>query len=254
MNNIIPFDFNSQPIRAVQDNDGEPWFSLDDLCEVLGLTNPTVVASRLDADELAKFNLGRQRPSTIVSESGMYSVILRSDKPAAKEFRKWITTEVLPSIRKTGAFSVTAKQDLEPLLDSNTLFCSYLTVAREIFKGNQALLSANKATRRVTNVDVLEGMDATHLIADSKEMLLTATDIGKQIDMSGQKVNQLLEEKGLVISFRDHKNKKQYKLTKQGEPMAEVMDTGKKHRDGTPVKQIKWFTRVVEFLKGGVAA
>lgn len=76
---------------------------LKDVCEVLVLTNPTVVADRLDDDERTKFNLGRQGEATAVNESGLYNVILRSDKPQAKQFRKWITAEVLPSIRKHGA-------------------------------------------------------------------------------------------------------------------------------------------------------
>ena len=84
--------------------DGEPWFVASDVCECLGLANPTVSVNRLDYDERAKFNLGRQGEATVITESGLYAVILRSDKPNAKEFRKWITSEVLPAIRKTGVY------------------------------------------------------------------------------------------------------------------------------------------------------
>lgn len=83
----------------------EPLFCLMDVCKALNIANPRVVAQRLEDDELRKLDLrGRQGKTTFVTESGLYSVILRSDKPEAKKFRKWITSEVLPSIRKTGRY------------------------------------------------------------------------------------------------------------------------------------------------------
>ncbi|QRG86342.1 BRO family protein [Bulleidia sp. zg-1006] len=97
------FNFNNQPVRTVQLNN-QPYWVLKDVCEVLELSNPTVVASRLEDDERAKFNLGRQGEAIVITESGLYAVILRSDKPNAKEFRKWVTSEVLPAIRKNGAY------------------------------------------------------------------------------------------------------------------------------------------------------
>ena len=103
MNNLQTFNFNNQPVRTVQLNN-QPYWVLKDVCDVLELSNPTVVANRLEDDERAKFNLGRQGEATVITESGLYAVILRSDKPNAKEFRKWITSEVLPAIRKTGVY------------------------------------------------------------------------------------------------------------------------------------------------------
>ena len=100
MNELRIWNYNnSAEIRTVM-IDNEPWFVLVDVCKVLELSNPTVVASRLEPDERSKFNLGRQGETTVINESGLYSVILRSDKPQAKPFRKWVTAEVLPSIRK----------------------------------------------------------------------------------------------------------------------------------------------------------
>ena len=85
--------------------DGEPMFCLIDICKSLGMSNPTMVAQRLDEDELTKLNLGSRAGDTnFITESGLYAVILRSDKPNAKKFRKWVTSEVLPQIRRTGAY------------------------------------------------------------------------------------------------------------------------------------------------------
>ena len=96
-------------IRVVE-RDGEPWFVVADACNVLDLSNPTIALSRLDEDERAKFNLGRQGDATIVNEPGLYTLVLGSRKPEAKAFKRWITHEVIPIIRKTGAYS-TRKPD-----------------------------------------------------------------------------------------------------------------------------------------------
>lgn len=96
---------NLGSVRTVLLN-SEVWFCIKDVCDILGLTNPTVVAKRLDEDEKAKFDLGLKNGelTNFTNESGLYTLILRSDKPEAKPFRKWITSEVIPAIRKTGKY------------------------------------------------------------------------------------------------------------------------------------------------------
>ena len=90
-------------IRTLSLN-GEPWFVAVDVCIALDLSNPTIAVSRLDEDERAKFNLGRQGDATIVNEPGLYTLVLGSRKPEAKAFKRWITHEVIPAIRKHGAY------------------------------------------------------------------------------------------------------------------------------------------------------
>jgi prophage antirepressor-like protein len=93
---------------TVIDRNGEPWFILSEVCKKLGIGNPSDVASKLDEDEkgVATIDtLGGSQKLRIVNESGLYSVILRSTKPEAKRFKKWVTSEVLPSIRKTGSYN-----------------------------------------------------------------------------------------------------------------------------------------------------
>ena len=91
MSNIRIFNYNSVEVRTIQ-KDGEPWFVLRDVCNVLGLGTPARVAERLDPDEVSQTHItdsmGRQQETTIINESGLYNVILRSDKPEAKPFRK----------------------------------------------------------------------------------------------------------------------------------------------------------------------
>ena len=108
MTKIQVFEYQNNKVRTV-DMDGAPWFVLKDVCEVLGLGNSRMVSARLDEDEkgVSKIDtLGGAQNVTIISESGLYNVILRSDKPEAKPFRKWVTSEVLPSIRKTGSYTM----------------------------------------------------------------------------------------------------------------------------------------------------
>jgi prophage antirepressor-like protein len=99
--------FNSESfgeIRTITINN-EPMFCLMDICKALEIKNPTVVASRLEDDEVTKLDLGSKNGETnFVTESGMYAVVLRSDKKKAREFRKWVTADILPTLRKTGAY------------------------------------------------------------------------------------------------------------------------------------------------------
>lgn len=255
MSNVIPFDFNSHAVRVIDDN-GEPWFVAMDVAEVLGYTDAQAMTRKLDQDEIQNRQIGGFGPRgvNLVNEAGLYACILTSQKPEAKPFKRWVTHKVLPAIRKTGSYSTQSQSDIRPLIDANRLFKSNLSIAKALFKGNQALLSANMATQKATGTDVLGNLGATHLLAKERDALLTARDIGEQLGLSGQKVNSLLEEKGLVVSFRDHKKRKQYELTGDGEKLGEALDTTKKHNDGTPIRQIKWYSRVVELLKDeGVA-
>ena len=100
--------FNSEEfgeVRTAVVND-EPMFCLIDICKALEIKNATDVAKRLDEDELTRLNLGSRAGETnFITESGLYAVILRSDKPNAKKFRKWVTSEVLPAIRNTGSYN-----------------------------------------------------------------------------------------------------------------------------------------------------
>ena len=107
------YQFDAFRVRII-DRDGSPWWVLADVCEVLGLGNPSMVAERLADDEKMTLSLaeghsgqrGGAQSMRIINESGLYAVILRSNKPDAIRFRHWITSEVLPSIRRTGSYGV----------------------------------------------------------------------------------------------------------------------------------------------------
>ena len=106
------FNFDSFTVRAINRN-GDIWFVAADVCAVLDIKNTTQALAALDSDERSMFNIGRSAINggggevNIINESGLYALILRSRKPEAKRFRKWVTSEVLPAIRKNGAYSLT---------------------------------------------------------------------------------------------------------------------------------------------------
>lgn len=105
--------------------DGAPWFVLADVCKILEISNSRMVANRLDDEDLMSVKLtsgGQHRDMTAISESGLYDTILRSDKPQAKPFRKWVTSEILPTIRKTGGYVANEDMFIEnylPFLDES---------------------------------------------------------------------------------------------------------------------------------------
>lgn len=106
---IQTFNFNGTPLRTLTDTQSDPWFVAKDVCDVLGLNNVSQALTRLDDDEKSSITLNDGTPGTpnkaIVSESGLYSLILASRKPEAHEFKRWVTHEVLPTIRKHGIYA-----------------------------------------------------------------------------------------------------------------------------------------------------
>ncbi|AVR88998.1 BRO-N domain-containing protein [Thauera aromatica] len=111
--NITPFQFESRAIRVVTDDNGEPWFSAKEVCDVLGYGNPhQALASHVDVDDLQKLeaidSVGRTQQTNHINESGLYALIFGSTKEEAKRFKRWVTHEVLPSIRKTGSYAAKA--------------------------------------------------------------------------------------------------------------------------------------------------
>lgn len=111
---VVPFCFDGNEVR-VTNLEGNPWFVAKDVCAVLGISQHRDALSRLDDDERGSVlldTLGGKQDLSVISESGLYSLIFRSRKMAAKRFRKWVTSEVLPSIRKTGSYDIKSKKEV----------------------------------------------------------------------------------------------------------------------------------------------
>ena len=118
---IIPFDYKSKPVRVIQDEDGIPWWVAKDVCKILGLEDTHKVVKRLDNDEKGRKIIptpGGDQEMWIINEPGLYSLMLRSNKPEAKQFKKWITHDVLPTIRKTGKYEIQGLSELDLIIRS----------------------------------------------------------------------------------------------------------------------------------------
>ena len=171
------FNYDNNQVRTVM-QDGEPWFVLKDVCNVLGIANDRNVAARLDNDERGVYQmdtLGGTQKMNIINEWGLYNIILRSDKPQTKPFRRWVTHEVLPAIRKTGSYT-----------DTENKFSKFCPVSFERAKATMLVQQRNRLAGR-----------------SLREMPLTWREI--YIDFSGvlgyNINNKAKEQKTTKISF-----------------------------------------------------
>ncbi|MEX5462501.1 Bro-N domain-containing protein, partial [Pseudomonas aeruginosa] len=106
--NLIPYDFNSKQVQVLVDENGEPWFIAMEIAEILGYSDAYEMTKRLDDDEKQNRQIAGFGPrgASTINESGLYSAIISSNKPEAKPFKRWVTHDVLPSIRRTGSYSI----------------------------------------------------------------------------------------------------------------------------------------------------
>lgn len=130
--------------------DGEPWFVAADICKILEHSNPTIAMNGLEDFEKTKLNLGLQGGNTnIISESGFYTLVLRSRKSIAKPFRIWVTSEVLPSIRKTGRYIATSENKMEAMLSD--MNCNMKIVYAQINNMEEMIGEQNSMLERVVD-------------------------------------------------------------------------------------------------------
>lgn len=134
---IQTFNFHSASVRTLTDENGEPWFVAKDVCDILEISNPSDALKRLDDDERSKFNLGRQGETNIINEAGLYTLVLGSRKPEANEFKRWITHEVLPSIRNHGT-------GMTQQTSSNAITRPTATMESFIFENNPVRTTQDK--------------------------------------------------------------------------------------------------------------
>lgn len=204
MNDMQTFTYNSNEVRTVEMN-GEPWFVLKDVCEVLGISHITDTAKRMDEDEVGQTevtdSMGRKQSTYVINESGLYNVILRSDKPEAKPFRKWVTSEVLPSIRKHGAY-MTSETLQAAILNPDTMIqlCQQLKAEQD---KNAALTAAN--SQLTVDKQIMQPKaDYFDELVD-RNLLTSFRETAKQLEIKEKVLIQFLLEKKYI--YRDKKGK-----------------------------------------------
>ena len=195
MGELQVFNYNENQVRTVL-QDGEPWFVLKDVCEVLGIADHKVAARRLEGDEVCQTplidSIGRKQETTIINESGLYNVILRSDKPQAKPFRKWVTAEVLPSIRKHGAY-----------MTPETLEAAILNALKDETDKRKALEAANSALTVDLEIARPKAQYFDELV--DRNLLTNFRETAKELGIKEREFVKFLIEKKYI--YRDKKGK-----------------------------------------------
>lgn len=212
-------------IRTVVVNN-EPMFCLIDICKALKMSNPTMVAQRLDDDERTKLDLGRAGDTNFITESGLYAVILRSDKPNAKKFRKWVTSEVLPSIRKNGGYIA----GQETLSDEELLSKALVVAQRKIDEKNNIIAMQDSRIQEMIPKEIFaDAVSASHTS-------ILVGDLAKLICQNGVQIGQKrlfewLRENNFLIKNGSSRNMPQQRYVEQG--LFEVKESNIQNPDGS---------------------
>lgn len=236
-------------VRTTTDADGTVWFVAKDIAEALEYSESTINSniSNLFAavPEVWRGNKriitpGGEQNMLCLTEQGVYFFLGRSDKPKALPYQMWIAGDVVPSIHATGSYTVRGR--------ANDVTANMIESAEVVFKsagitGNQLTLALDKVYKSYTGRSALEAA-GVELIAPAKSQLLTPTEIGKQFGLSARKVNDILAGAGY-----QHKIANMWEPLGEGKHYAVMMDTGKKHTDGVPVRQLKWDSAILEIME-----
>jgi len=189
MNDLTTFTFQDHVVRTVVIK-GEPWFVAKDVCDVLGIADNTTATRDLGEDELTRIvcvSGGQRREMTAVNESGLYALIFKSRKPEAKAFRKWVTAEVLPAIRRTGGY-IRAEEEETP----EEIMARALIVAKDTIDRMKTRIEAMKP--KALFADAVSSSHTTILVGELAKIL-------KQngVDMGQNRLFQWLRENGFLI-------------------------------------------------------
>jgi anti-repressor protein len=196
MNNELQvFSYEGNDVRTVQ-RDGEPWLVLKDVCSILEISNSRMVSERLDNDEKGVSiidTLGGKQELTVISESGLYNVIALSRKPEAKNFKRWVNHEVLPAIRKHGAYVTPAKID-EIMNDPDAWITLLTTLKDERAAKVQLQVEAAHNEPKVIFADAVSVSDGTILIGELAKILK-----GNGVEIGQNRLFDRMRQDGYLI-------------------------------------------------------
>lgn len=245
------FSFDSLSVRVQVDDDGQPWFNVSDVCEALELANPRDAVTRyVDPDDVGKRDaidaIGRMQNVNHVNESGLYSLIFGSTKESAKRFKRWVTADVLPTLHKTGTYTV---QQAQPEVQSKaTEATAVLMMVHDFMIKNVPGINPNIAAavtldciKTNTGVDTEQMRRALPAEAEAPSTM-SPTQIGQELGISAQAVNKKLSELGL--QFKN--NRKSWELTPFGQQYGEALAFS---RNGHSGYQILWNPAVLDLIE-----
>lgn len=229
-NEIQKFDFRGASLRTLTDEAGEPWFVAKDVCDILELNNITEALRPLDDDEKTNFRNSEVaqsggRAPLIISEPGLYKLIMRSRKLEAKEFQRWVTHEVLPQIRKTGGYIPTSDAD-----DDMTILAKAVMIGRRTMEAQKRKI-AEQQTRivelepKARFADAVAASDGTCLVGELAKMLRqNGMDIGQN------RLFRLLQADGYLGKSGSNRNVPTQRAMDLG--LFRIKETTVTHADG----------------------
>ena len=196
MSQLQVFNFKQNEVRTIL-KDGEPWFVAKDVCDILDISKHRDAVSRLDDDERGSVlvdTLGGRQAVSAVNEYGLYSLILKSRKPEAKEFKRWITHDVIPAIRKTGSYSIMDSYAIDDPIERAKRWIEEEQERQKLQTENLVLTQqVNEMQPKASYYD---------MILQNKS-LLSITKIAKDYGMSGMAMNKKLHELGVQYKQGD---------------------------------------------------
>lgn len=246
MNQIVAFDFESHDVRVVLGQDGEPMFVAADLLSTLNLDRKAL--ERLDDDEKGVSSIhtpGGQQEMTVVNESGLFNLVLGSRKPEAKRFKRWVTHEVLPSIRKTGSYAVPGSVAAlpAPTQDRVTAILMIGEAVAKVPGVKQGIAMAATLTCIQENTGLLvETMRRALPACNDPLAAVNPTKLGEQIGLSARAVNLRLS----ALGFQSRNDRDEWELTDAGQAWGEALPYS---RNGHSGYQILWRPEVADLLK-----
>lgn len=222
---IQRFDFKGAALRALTDENGEPWFIAKDVCDVLEISNPSDALKRLDDDERSRFNLGRQGETNIVNEAGLYALVLGSRKPEAHEFKRWVTHEVLPQIRRTGGYIPTTDAD-----DDMTILAKAVMIGQRTMEAQKRRIAAQEShikelEPKARFADAVAASDGTCLIGELAKMLRQ-----NGLDIGQNRLFEILRQDGYLGKTGSNRNVPTQKAMDLG--LFRIKETAITHSDG----------------------
>lgn len=232
-NEIRKFDFRGASLRTLTDESGEPWFVAKDVCDILGMSNPSMAIAALDKDEVSQVEpknyLGSENRSNqainIVSEPGLYRLVMRSRKPEANEFQRWVTHEVLPQIRRTGGYIPTSESDSDEDIMAKAVLVAQKTIERK----NQQLQAKDAQIKvlepKARFADAVAASDGTCLVGELAKMLRqNGMDIGQN------RLFRLLQADGYLGKSGSNRNVPTQRAMDLG--LFRIKETTVTHADG----------------------
>jgi len=228
-NEIQQFDFKGASLRTLTDEAGEPWFVLKDCMSILDLGNPTETVKMFDEDEFSTAevidSIGRRQQAYIISEPGLYRLVMRSRKPEAREFQRWVTHEVLPQIRKTGGYIPTTAAD-----DDMTILAKAVMIGQRTMEAQKQKI-AEQQTRivelepKARFADAVAASDGTCLVGELAKMLRqNGMDIGQN------RLFRLLQADGYLGKSGSNRNVPTQRAMDLG--LFRIKETTVTHADG----------------------